>query len=232
MREMLEALRNISLFSSLTEKELQQVSDKIKGRLFRKNEVILHEEDTNAYMYVILSGKVKVFQTTEDGKESILAIHNAGDFFGEMTLIDGRTMPATVAALEDTFTATISRDEFSQLLSAYKKVLDRLLIILCGRLRESWGKIKMLNYNNAADRMKMLFTVLSQEYGEKDSEGITLNIKLTHQDIANMTGITRETVTRVIDKWQKDKEISIIKNKKILLSNNFTKKDFSLPSSL
>jgi CRP/FNR family transcriptional regulator len=193
----------------------------MKIKLFRKNETILHEEDTNEYMYTILSGRVKVIQTTEDGRETIIAMHKTGEFFGEMSLIDGRTMPATVLAIEDTQTAIISKKEFTDLVSEQKKVLEKLLIILCTRLRDSWNTIQMLNFNNAAQRMKMLFAILCGEYGEKNGEGIILNIKLTHQNIANMAGITRETVTRVIDKWQKDKEITILKNKFICLHPAF-----------
>jgi CRP/FNR family transcriptional regulator len=63
--------------------------------------------------------------------------------------------------------------------------------------------------------------MLSDRYGEKTAEGVTLNIKLTHQEIAEMTGMTRETVTRMIDKWQKDGEIIVLKNKFIHLSSHF-----------
>jgi CRP/FNR family transcriptional regulator len=225
MKEEIVLLKNIQLFSSLTDQELQKISAKIKIRTFKKNQTILREEDTNEYMYTILSGRVKVVQTTEDGRETIIAMHNTGDFFGEMSLIDGKTMPATVLALEDTITAIISRNDFSHLVSTQEKVLDKLLVILCSRLRESWNKIQLLNFNNATHRVKMLFTLLSGEYGEKNSDGITLNIKLTHQNIANMTGISRETVTRVIDKWQKDKEITILKNRHILLHPDFLNRD-------
>jgi CRP/FNR family transcriptional regulator, cyclic AMP receptor protein len=221
-------LRNAQLFSSLTDQELLQISEKIRIKTFRKNETILHEEDTNEYMYTILSGKVKVIQTSEDGRETILAMHKTGDFFGEMSLIDGKTMPATVLAMEETLTAIISKKEFISLISMQGKVLEKLLIILCTRLRESWNKIQMLNFNNAAERIKMLFTILSAEYGEKSADAITLNIKLTHQDIANMAGITRETVTRVIDKWQKEKEITVLKNKIIRFRPDFFKKDLQL----
>jgi len=221
-------LRNVQLFSSLTDQELLQISEKIRIKTFRKNETILHEEDTNEYMYTILSGKVKVIQTSEDGKETILAMHKTGDFFGEMSLIDGKTMPATVLAMEETLTAIISKQEFILLISMQGKVLEKLLIILCTRLRESWNKIQMLNFNNAAQRIKMLFSMLSAEYGEKSVDAITLNIKLTHQDIANMAGVTRETVTRVIDKWQRDKEITVLKNKIIRFHPDFFKKDLQL----
>ena len=221
-------LRNVQLFSSLTDQELLQISEKIRIKTFRKNETILHEEDTNEYMYTILSGKVKVIQTSEDGKETILAMHKTGDFFGEMSLIDGKTMPATVLAMEETLTAIISKQEFILLISMQGKVLEKLLIILCTWLRESWNKIQMLNFNNAAQRIKMLFSMLSAEYGEKSVDAITLNIKLTHQDIANMAGVTRETVTRVIDKWQRDKEITVLKNKIIRFHPDFFKKDLQL----
>ena len=222
-------MRAIPLFSSLDSAELEQASTKMKIREFRRNDTILNEEDTNEYMYLILSGKVKIVQTSEDGKETILAIHKSGDFFGEMTLIDGKTMPASVLAYEDTLTAIISQKNFNEMISTQEKINRQLLIILCSRLRESWDRIQLLNFNNAAHRMKMLFTMLSDKYGEKTEEGMTLAIKLTHQDIANMAGITRETVTRVIDRWQKSNEITILKNKFIRLHPDFLKRE--LPPS-
>jgi CRP/FNR family transcriptional regulator len=176
-------------------------------------------------MYIILTGKVKVIQTTEDGRETILAFHKSGDFFGEMSLIDGKTTPATVLATEDTLTAIISKKDFQILLFTQKKVFENLLQILCSRLRESWDKIQMLNFKNASHRIKMLFLMLSNEYGKKSSEGITLQIKLTHQDIANMAGITRETVTRIIDRWQREKELTVLENKFIHLKPDFLNRD-------
>ena len=225
-------MRAIPLFSSLDSAELEQASTKMKIREFRRNDTILNEEDTNEYMYLILSGKVKIVQTSEDGKETILAIHKSGDFFGEMTLIDGKTMPASVLAYEDTLTAIISQKNFNEMISTQEKINRQLLIILCSRLRESWDRIQLLNFNNAAHRMKMLFTMLSDKYGEKTEEGMTLAIKLTHQDIANMAGITRETVTRVIDRWQKNNEITILKNKFIRLHPDFLKKELSLSDKM
>lgn len=222
----IEYFKKIQLFSSLTDEELRQISDKLIVKRFRKNEIILQEEDTNEYMYIILDGKVKVAQTTEDGKEILLAMHHSGEFFGEMSLIDGKTSPATVIATEDSTAAIISKKDFYSLIKTQGKVLDNLMLILCSRYRESWEKIQMLNYKNASHRIKILFLMLSDKYGEKTAEGVTLNIKLTHQEIADMTGMTRETVTRVIDKWQKDGEINVLKNKFIHLSANFLTEGF------
>ena len=217
----IEHLKNIQLFSSLTDDELHQIKDKLSLKRYKKHEVILFEEDTTEYMYIILNGKTKVIQTTEDGKEILLAMHHSGEFFGEMSLLDGKTSPATVVAMEDSSVAIISRQEFYSLIRAQKRILDNLLLILCSRLRDSWEKIQLLNLKNASQRIKILFLMLSDKYGEKTAEGVTLNIRLTHQEIAEMTGMTRETVTRMIDKWQKDGEISVLKNRFIHLSSHF-----------
>ena len=219
----IELLQNIQLFSSLTEKELQDVAGKIRIEEFRKNEIVMREEDTNEFMYIILAGQVKVIQATEDGKEILLAIHKTHEFFGEVSLIDGKTSPATVQASEDSFIAIISRKDFHSLISAQGKVLDALLQILCGRLRDSWRRIYLLNFKHASDRVKTLFFSLSFENGSKTPDGIVLNLKLTHQEIADMTGLTRESVTRVLDKLQKEGAITVLKNKQICLSLKFIK---------
>src|SRR5512135_3727310 len=101
----IDFLRNIELFSGLDEEELNQISSKVVLKEFKKNEVILYEEDTNEFMYIVLFGKVTVVKTTEDGKEIILAAHQSGEFFGEMSLIDGMTSPATVMATENSLVA-------------------------------------------------------------------------------------------------------------------------------
>lgn len=219
----IEILQNIHLFSSLTGEELKQIASKIRIEEFKRNEIVLREEDTNEYMYIILDGQVKVIQATEDGKEIILAIHKTSEFFGEISLIDGKTSPATVQASEDSFIAFISKKDFYSLLSTQNKVLDTLLQILCSRLRDSWKRIYLLNFKHASERVKMLFLSLSLENGKRTDEGVQLNLKLTHQEIADMTGLTRESVTRVLDKLQKDGEVTI-KNKQIYLSSQFLHK--------
>jgi CRP/FNR family cyclic AMP-dependent transcriptional regulator len=216
-------LKKIELFSSLTDEELSSMSKRLVIKRFKKNDLILGEEDTHEYMYIILDGKVRVVQVTEDGKEILLAIHRAGELFGELSLIDGKTSPASVIAAADCVITLISKKDFYLTISTHKKVLYNLLQILCFRLRESWEKIQLLNLNNASERLKILFLMLSNKYGEKTSKGITLNIKLTHQEIAEMAGIARETVTRVIDKLHKEGKIDILDNRLISLSPHFLK---------
>ncbi|MEM4260896.1 MAG: Crp/Fnr family transcriptional regulator [Candidatus Woesearchaeota archaeon] len=221
-------LKMIELFSALTDDELETISKLLSVKKFKKNEIILYEEDTSKYMYIILSGKVKVVQITNEGKEILLAIHHAGEFFGEMSFIDGKTSPATIIAAEDCIINIISKEEFYSTIINHKQILYNLLLILCSRLRESWEKIQLLNLKNASERLKIFFYMLSNKYGERTNRGITLNIKLTHQEIAEMTGMARETVTRVLDKWNKEGDISVVENKFIQLKQNFFDKDLKL----
>lgn len=221
-------MRSIPLFLRLTDEELRGIQSTTTLKKFKKNETILFEEDTSEFMYIILQGKVKVVRTTQDGKETILAMHLAGDFFGEMSLIDGKTAPAAVVATDDSTIMIISRENFHRMLLENKKVLMQFLHILCSRLRESWERINLLSFNDALHRIRLLFMLLADKHGSTINGGTMLDIKLTHQDIANMTGISRETVTRVIDRLQRDRVITVRKDKSIQISQDFLKKNLSL----
>lgn len=220
-----EGLGRMELFSGLSDEEMKSVLARTSVRRFKKGGVILHEEDTNEFVYMVVSGGVKVVRTSEDGKEMIIAMHPAGDFFGEITLIDGKTVPATVVAREDSVVGLIAKKDFHDLLFSGGAMSRALLRIMCGRLRDSWEKIRLLTYRNASLRIRSLLLMLAGEYGEETPEGEVLNVKLTHQSIADMTNLTRETVTRMLDRLQKDGDIAMLKNRLIRLNPAFYQKD-------
>jgi CRP/FNR family transcriptional regulator len=219
--EKIKLLRQIELFHGLTDDEMLEATARIPMKNFVKKETILYREDTNKYMYIILTGGAKVIQSTEEGKEIILAVRRAGEFFGEMSLIDGKTTPAAVVATEPSIVAIISKNDFYSLIHSQKKILNNLLRILCYRLRMSWERINVLNIHNAEQRIKIFFIILARDYGERSEEGVVIKLKLTHQDIADMAGLTRESVSRVILKWQKEGTISSLKKKTIRLNPSF-----------
>jgi len=224
-------LKKISLFSTLTAAELRQISERIVCKHFKKNSVILREEMTSEVMYIILEGEVKVIRSMEEGKEIIVSMHSSGEFFGELSLIDGKTTPATVIATKDSTTALITKVEFFTLIYSQRKVMENFLNVLCARLRESISKIELLNFNNAAQRVKMLFMMIAENYGDRTPAGTVLNIRLLHQDIADMVGLTRETVTRVLDRWKKNGEIAFLNNKRIRLNPDFESITIDNPST-
>lgn len=214
-------LKQAHLFSELTDDELADVAERVTLREFHKGQVILFEEDTNKYMYSVLEGEVKVYYMTEDGKESIVAFHGAGESFGEVSLIDQQTTPATVAAVEKSLVLIISRDDFFEIILHQPKVMNSLLLLLSGRLRHSWGQIRLLHLKDAANRIKASMQVMADQRGEECGDGVLLKLRLTHQTIADMTGLTRETVTRVIDRWKKSGLLSVDENRYLLLHEMF-----------
>jgi len=198
-----DLIRRVPLFATLSESEFKSLEQIFNVRAFRKNQIIFLEEETGSYMYVVLAGKVKVTKSTPGGKESILAIHQAGDFFGEMALLDGKTSPATVAAMEDCRIATILSADFHRLLMRNEKVVDQIIQVLCGRLRHVWAQIQDLSYSTAEARIRAGIHQLSRKHGVSDARGIIINLKITHQELAEMVGTSRETVTRTLARLQK-----------------------------
>lgn len=216
-----DILQDITLFSYLPEKELHIAINKMKVKSFAKNEIVLLQNDANEYMYIVLEGEVKVVTFDNQGKETLLAIHQKGEYFGEISLIDEKATSATVVSKGKSIIAIISKNNFYDLIYNNKNVLNNLLKTFCFRIRGALETIRMLNNNQATTRIGLLFRKLLEQYGQKSNDGMVLHIKLTHQDIANMTGLTRQTVTRVIDDFKKDALITVLDNKSIFFGKDF-----------
>jgi len=217
-------LRSIPFFASLPDKEIADISKIITQKSFLKNEIILMEEDTPNYMYIIFSGKVKVVQVSADGREKVLTYHENGDFFGEMALVDGKTSPATIIAIEDTDIGLIHKAGFETYLLKNEKVLRELIAMLCRRLRESWMMVKVLSFADAEQRVRATLKILGAQYGEEDKRGTIITLKLTHRDIASYSSVSRETATRILDRFIKEGEVEIVKSKNILIRPSFYEK--------
>ena len=198
-----EFIRSVPLFASLTDEEFKSLEHILLVRRYSKGQVIFQEQDTGNYMYIVLAGKLKVTKSTGSGRESILAIHQAGDFFGEMSLLDGKTSPATVSAREDCKIATISKADFFLYLMKNEKVVQQIIRVLCRRLRQGWGRLHMLSHGSAEVRICEGLLSLSRRYGLQDGGSILINMKFTHQELAEMAGTSRETVTRTLTRLQK-----------------------------
>ena len=119
-----ELLRKIPFFSDLSSSELVGLEQLLKTQIYAKREIILDEEDTPNFMYIIFSGKVRVVLLSEEGKEHIITIHKRGDYFGEMSLFDGKTSPATVIAVEESEIGLLAKADFESFIVQNKRVLQ------------------------------------------------------------------------------------------------------------
>jgi len=217
------SISSIPFFSTLTPEEVEQVEQLFRKKRYTKEQIVLYEEDTSNYMYLIYSGKVRVVKMNEEGKEQIITIHKRNDFFGEMSLLDGKTAPATIIAHEDVVIGVLAKNDFDEHLLRHDEIRRKIIALLCGRLRDSWEMIKILSFNaeNAQDRVISLLERLGELYGVKDDRGFIIDIKLTHQQMASYASVTRETISRVLNNLEKTGLISIQENKAILLTKHF-----------
>lgn len=217
----LKTLGNIPIFSCLLPEEKERLSQIITEKHFKKNSIILMEDDSKNFMYIVFSGKIKVVRITTDGKEQILVIRKRGDFFGEMTLLDGKSQPATIMAMEDAEVGLISKTDFERYFMKDTNVLKEIISMLCERLRESWVMLRVLGLPDAETRLRAVLSHISSIYGVKDVRGIIIPIKLTHKELADFASLARETVSRLLARFSQSGEIEIVGGRNIVLKPSF-----------
>lgn len=217
----IKTLNNIPIFSCMLPDEKIRLNQIIFEKSYKKNSIILMEDDSKNFMYVIFSGKIKVVRITPDGKEQILVIRKKGDFFGEMTLLDGKSQPATIIAMEDATVGLISKTDFDQYFMKDSNVLKEIISMLCERLRESWIMLRVLGLTDAETRVRAVLSHIGSVYGIKDVRGIMIPFKLTHKEIADFAALARETVSRLLAKLSQSGDIEIIGGKNIILKSSF-----------
>lgn len=214
-------IKNIPFFAALSPEEVEHVDRLVIRKRFSKDQIVLFEEDTANYMYLVYSGKVRVVKLNEEGREQIITIHKKNDFFGEMALLDGKTAPATIIAHEETLIGLLSKSDFETYLLSHESIRRKIIDLLCSRLRDSWAMIKILSFDNAEHRVMAVLDRLQELYGVFDDRGVIINVKLTHQQIASYASVARETVTRVLNRLEKEDVIQILESKSILLTKTF-----------
>ena len=175
---------------------------------YDKDSHILSQEELGDSFFIIDTGSVKVTRLSEDGREAVLAFLHEGDFFGELAILDGETRSANVITLEKCKIQTIERREFLDLLESHPKVAISLLRELALRLRKADLHLEYLTLSDAEGKIAAILIELAEEYGTYRMGDVTIGQLPMQQDIANMAGTTRETVSRMIKKLEDKSWIS------------------------
>ncbi len=193
-----EYLRSVSIFSDLSDVELVSISKKMTPYSYSKGEFIVMEEMEGEQCYFITHGSVKITRSSKEGREVILAILTAGEFFGEMSLLDGETRSANVLTLEETKVLALNRNDFMATLEEYPRVSIQLLKELTIRLRKSDLQIASLTLSDAEKRIGLCILRLAGEQGTIKQGHVKIKKFPFQHDIANMAGTSRETVSRTL----------------------------------
>jgi CRP/FNR family transcriptional regulator/CRP/FNR family cyclic AMP-dependent transcriptional regulator len=198
--EALDTLRSIPLFSSVTDEDLEQLASHLIERRFPRNTTIVEEGLAGDYMYVMREGRVKVTMLSEDGREKILEFLEAGSFFGEMSLLDRAPRSASVKTLKPVRLLALSRTDFLSLLRKSPDLALAVIQELSRRLRNVDKQASALSFQRVKDRTKGLLERLARD----PHQGGRITPALTHQQMADMIGTSRETVTRVVKELKQE----------------------------
>jgi CRP/FNR family transcriptional regulator, cyclic AMP receptor protein len=206
---MINIFRKIPLFSSLKDEELEAIARVSVVKNCLKDSLILVEDEEGDALFIIRKGKVKVTSFSETGKEVILCILGDGDFFGDMSLLDGKPRSASVVAIEESLVYIIRRVDFNRIIDKHPNIARKLLKELTSRLRKADERIESHVFLNVSGRVAGILLLLADESGIKTPEGVVIRARPTHQDLANMVGSTRETVTRILKQMESKNYITL-----------------------
>jgi CRP/FNR family transcriptional regulator, cyclic AMP receptor protein len=196
-------LAYVPIFTELSDETLVKIEKIGTRKIYPKGEVILVEEDAGTALFVIVTGKVKVARSSGDGREVILTILGESDFFGEMAILDGLTRSATVTAIENSELFLIQRNDFLKLLYDHPEVSVALLQELTSRLRNADMKIKALSLKDAEGKVATVILQLADDVGKIKHGKVEIENLPLQQDLANMAGTSRETISRTLHSFAK-----------------------------
>lgn len=202
-------LRRCDLFHGLNKEAMDKVMAVARDRIVPKKEVILTPDSYGDKMFILKKVRVRVFKLSVDGKRITLAILKDGDIFGALSVIKGGTSGAYAETLDDSYICTIQQKDLSAIIKNMPELAISLIEKINQRLKEAEDRIADLVFRDVPGRIASILLKLSEQFGKKDVKGTQISIKLTHQELADMAGASRETVTTILNEFKEDGLVSI-----------------------
>jgi len=211
-----EVLKKVPFFEDLTDAELSMIAAVMTEKAFARNELIFLEDDPGEGMFIIRQGRVKVSKSSADGREQILHILKEGDIFAEVVLFDQGVYPASAEAVEETRVWLLRNGDMEVLLQNHPKLAVKLLRLMGRRLRQAQLLIRDLALHDTCGRLAGLLLRFARREGERTERGIVLDLDLTRQELASMIGTSRETVARILSRFQREGLLELDKQKIVI----------------
>lgn len=219
-------LNSINIFSELTDEECKSLQKFFKPRNYLKNSMIILEEEYGDLVFVVQKGTIKITRVNDEGKEVILALLGPGEIFGELAILDGEARSANALAQENCQLLAINKEDFLEILKNNFSVSFNLMCELAKRLRKSDQQIEALSLSDAEHRIGVSLLNLAEDMGVIRKGKVTIQNLPFQQDIANMAGTSRETVSRVLKILENKSMISKVGHTLIIPDYTFFKQIF------
>ena len=200
----LSILQQIPLFAELETQELEKLDSCLSTKTYQKDSAVVLETDKGSTLFIINKGQVKISRVSESGKEVILAILGEGDFFGELSLLDGLARSANVITLTEAELFLLEREDFLKLIEEKPTIAIGLLKELAFRLRKSDTQIKSLSLFDATGRVAITLLQIAEDSGTIKNGIVHIDNLPSQRDLANMAGTSRETISRVMHMFEEE----------------------------
>jgi len=220
-------LSEVSIFSDLSSSELDKVEKIVKLRDYPKGSMVILEEEYGDIIFIIIKGTVKISRVNDEGKEVILSLLGIAEIFGEMSVLDGESRSANALAQEHCELLAIKSDDFLALLKENFKISFNLMGELAKRLRKSDMHIEALSLSDAEHRIGVSILNLAEEMGVIRKGKVTIENLPYQQDIASMSGTSRETVSRILKTFEDRNMVAKTGHRLIIPDYTHFKKYFS-----
>lgn len=200
--ELFSVLANTPLLSGLTQEELRTLAARTVRKLYSAGELLFSEGEPCSGLQIIARGKVRIFKTSINGREQVLAVNVPGESIAELPVFDGGAYPASAIAIEDTEIAFISRRDFHLFCIEHPEVPLKVLSVVGGRLRRLVGIIEELSFTTVRQRLIAVLVKLAQTEGKTTPRGTEFLLPGSHQELANQLGTVREIISRNLMRLQ------------------------------
>ena len=208
----------VPIFKTLNYTELQKINTLIKKKDYPKNTLLFSKGETTSHLHIVRYGKVKLYETSEDGRQQILRLLEPGDFFGELALImEEQHYLLNAETLEDTGICLLSRDDFKELIRQNPEISLGVMQALTDRLAYAENFISALTLKTIEQRLISWLLTMAEKEGVLTAKGIRLTINLPRHELASLFGTTRETISRKFSKLQGEGLITINGQKQIMI---------------
>tara|TARA_B110000263_G_scaffold239674_1_gene242106 strand:- start:94 stop:780 length:687 start_codon:yes stop_codon:yes gene_type:complete len=219
-------LNSINIFSDLSDSQSNSLQKFFKPRSYLKNSMIILEEEYGDLVFVVQSGTIKITRVNDEGREVILALLGPGEIFGELAILDGEARSANALAQENCKLLAINKEDFLDILKNNFSISFNLMCELAKRLRKSDQQIEALSLSDAEHRIGVSLLNLAEDMGVIRKGRVTIQNLPFQQDIANMAGTSRETVSRVLKILENKSMISKVGHTLVIPDYAFFKQIF------
>jgi CRP/FNR family transcriptional regulator len=212
-----DILQAMPFFAGLSERDWEKVIDLFSERQYQKDDYIFLEGEAPEALYILRTGKVKVLRHSTDGKDVVLRVGGAGHLLGTVAVFDGGGYPGTAQVIEECTALVIARNDCLTLVNRYPVFALAVISDLGSRLRSSAEQIRSLAVERVEQRIARVLLKLAETAGSDSPEGRVIEMPLTRQDVADMTGTTVETAIRVMSKFRRLELIKTRRGKVVLV---------------